>query len=281
MGSLFKSPKKPEPLNVAAVTQQANTQNTGNAFQNASFNRINQQDAFGNTLNYQQTGTDERGNPIFSANQQLGQYGQQAASGLAGLGQQYFQNAGNRPDLGSQAAFDQAYGYATANLEPRFQRTEDATINRLRNQGLDPTSEAYRSQMNDLALQQNEARNNLVTGLQNQMFQQGIQNRQQQMAELQPGVAASSQFMQPGYVNTPQVGVQNVDVAGLNQANQADQWKGYQADVSQRNAMIGGLAGIGGALIGAPFMGPMAGTMMGALIPKTLGSTGTGAGMGI
>lgn len=281
MGSLFKSPKKPEPLNVAGVTQQANTQNTANAFQNASFNRVNQQDALGNTLNYQQTGTDERGNPIFSANQQLGQYGQQAASGLAGLGQQYFQNAGARPDLGSQAAFDQAYQYASANLEPRFQRTEDATINRLRNQGLDPTSEAYRSQMNDLALQQNEARNNLVTGLQNQMFQQGLQDRQQQMAELQPGVAASAQFMQPGYVNTPQVGVQNVDVAGLNQASKADEWKGYQADVSQRNAMIGGLASIGGALIGAPFMGPMAGTMMGALIPKTLGSTGTGAGMGI
>lgn len=272
MGSLFKSPKKPEPLNVGAVTQQANTQNTANAFQNASFNRINQQDAFGNTLNYQQNGTDAQGNPIFSANQQLGQYGQQAAGGLAGLGQQYFQNAGNRPDMGSQAAFDQAYQYATANLEPRFQRTTEATDNRLRNQGLDPTSEAYRSQMNDVALQQNEARNNLVTGLQNQMFTQGLQNRQQQMSELQPGVAASSQFMQPNLVNTPQVGVQNVDVAGLNQAAKADEYKNYQADVAQRNAMLGGLAGIGGSLIG----GPLGGTMMSSLFPKASTTAASG-----
>lgn len=272
MGSLFKSPKKPEPLNVAAVTQQANTQNTGNAFQNASFNRINQQDAFGNTLNYQQTGTDERGNPIFSANQQLGEMGQQYATGLAGLGQQYFQNAGNRPDMGSEAAFNQAYDYASANLEPRFQRTTAATENRLRNQGLDPTSEAYRSQMNDVALQQNEARNNIVTGLQNQMFQQGIQNRQQQMGELQPGLDFGTRMMQPNLVNAPQVGVQNVDVAGLNQASKADEWKGYQADVAKQQAMIGGLASIGGAILG----GPMGATMMGSMFPK---GSPTGGGM--
>lgn len=272
MGSLFKSPKKPEPLNVGAVTQQAQQQNTGNAFQNAAFNRINQQDALGNSLTYQQNGTDAQGNPIFSANQQLGQYGQQAASGLAGLGQQYFQNAGSRPDMGSEAAFGQAYDYATANLEPRFQRTQDATINRLRNQGLDPTSEAYRSQMNDVALQQNEARNNLVTGLQNQVFQQGIQNRQQKMSELQPGVAASSQFMQPGYVNAPQVGVQNVDVAGLTQASKSDEWKGYAADTQRQGAMLGGLAGIGGSLLGAPFMQPALKSLLSS------GSTATSGG---
>lgn len=253
MSSLFKSPKKPEPLNVGAVTQQASQQNTGNAFQNAAFNRLNQTDAFGNQLNYQQNGVDERGNPIFSASQQLGGLGQQYAQGLSGLGQQYFDQAGARPDLGSSAAFDQAYQTATANLEPRFQRTTDAMQNKLRNQGLDPTSEAYRSQMNDVALQQNEARNNLVTGLQNQMFQQGLQNRQQQMGELQPGLQFGQQVTQPGYVNAPQVGVQNVDVAGLSQGAKADEWKGYQADVSRQNAMLGGLAGIGGALIGAPW----------------------------
>ena len=259
MGSLFKSPKKPEPLNVAAVTQQASQQNTGNAFQNAAFNRLDQTDAFGNKLSYSQNGVDERGNPIFNVSQQFGDMGQQYATGMAGLGQQYFNQAGARPDLGSNAAFDRAYQTATANLEPRFQRATDGMENRLRNQGLDPTSEAYRSQMNDLGLQQNEARNNLVTGLQNQMFQQGLQNRQQQMAELQPGLQFGQQVTQPGYVNTPQVGVQNVDVAGLSQASKGDEWKGYQADVQRQQAMIGGLAGIGGALIGAPFMGPLMG----------------------
>ena len=64
MGSLFKSPKAPKPLDVAATTAAANTQNTANAFQNAAFNRLNQTDALGNTLNYAQTGTDAQGNPI-------------------------------------------------------------------------------------------------------------------------------------------------------------------------------------------------------------------------
>ena len=270
MSSLFKSPKKPEPLNVGAVANQANTQNTQNAFQNASFNRLNQADAFGNTLNYQQSGTDERGNPIFSANQQLGQLGQQYTQGLSGLGQQYFDQAGNQPDLGSGAAFDRAYGYASANLEPRFQRATDAMENRLRNQGLDPTSEAYKSASNDLALQQNEARNNLVTGLQGQMFNQGLQQRQQQMGELMPGVTGGQAFMQPGYVNAPQVGVQNVDIAGLNQAAKAGEWQGYQADSQRQGAMLGGLAGIGGALIGAPFTGGLSL----AAVPGALGKMG-------
>ncbi len=275
MGSLFKSPKKPEPLNVAAVTQQASQQNTGNAFQNAAFNRLDQTDAFGNKLSYSQNGVDERGNPIFNVSQQFGDMGQQYATGMAGLGQQYFNQAGARPDLGSNAAFDRAYQTATANLEPRFQRATDGMENRLRNQGLDPTSEAYRSQMNDLGLQQNEARNNLVTSLQGQMFQQGLQNRQQQMAELQPGLQFGQQVTQPGYVNTPQVGVQNVDVAGLSQASKADEWKGYQADSQRQQAMIGGLAGIGGALIGAPFMGPLMGlggaTALGGMASGAMG----------
>lgn len=264
MGSLFSSPKAPKPLDVKATTAAANTQNTANAFQNAAFNRLDQRDAFGNTLDYQQSGTDAQGNPIFSVQQGLGRTGQMYAGGLEGLGKQYFDAVGSRPDLGSNAAFDRAYGYATANLEPRFQRTQDAEINRLRNQGLDPTSEAYKSSMNDLALQQNEARNSLVSQLQGQMFQQGLADRQQQLGELQPGVQFGQQTLQPNLVNAPGVGVQNVDVANLTAMNQADQWKAFEAKRADRNAMLGGLASIGGALVGGPMMGAAMGSMFGA-----------------
>ena len=85
--------------------------------------------------------------------------------------------------MSTNAAFDRAYQTASANLEPRFDRAGAAMENRLRNQGLDPTSEAYKSATNDLALQQNEARNSLVTQLQGQMFNQGLQDRQQQVNE--------------------------------------------------------------------------------------------------
>ena len=162
MGSMFKSPKQPDPINVGAIAAQANQQNVQNAQQTAAYNRVNQRDAMGNTLNYSQSGTDANGNPIFQANQQLGEAGQMYAGGLAGLGKQYFDTAGQGGG-DSKGAFDQAYGYASANLEPRMQRQADAKYTQLRNQGLDPTSEAFKSSTNDLALQQNEARNNLVT----------------------------------------------------------------------------------------------------------------------
>jgi hypothetical protein len=266
MGSLFKSPKAPQPMNVGAVGQQQQAENTRSAFQNASFNRINQSDQFGNTLNYNQTGTDAQGNPIFSASQGLGATGQQFAGGFSQLGQQYFNNAGNRPDLGSNAAFDRAYQYASANLEPRFQRASDAMDNKLRNQGFDPTSEGYKSAANDLALQQNEARNNLVTGLQGQMFSQGLQDRQQQMSELNPGLQFGQQTLNPNYVIAPQVNTGGpVDYAGLNAQNYQQQMNTYNEQMKQRNAMLGGLASIGGTIAGAALGGPI-----GASIGKSM-----------
>lgn len=254
MGSMFKSPKQPDPINVGAVAAQANAQNAQNAQQNAAYNRVNQRDAMGNTLNYSQSGTDANGNPIFQANQQLGETGQMYAGGLAGLGQQYFNTAGQGGG-DSQGAFDRAYSTATANLEPRMQRQQDAKYTQLRNQGLDPTSEAFKSSTNDLALQQNEARNNLVTQLQGQMFNQGMQTRQQQMSELNPGVQFANNAISPNYASTPNVNVGNVDIAGLSLANQQQQQQNYQQQMQQRNAMMGGLAGLGGSLLMAPITG--------------------------
>jgi len=272
MGSIFSGPSKPAQLNVAGVASQANAQNTSNAFQQAAFNRVNQKDALGNTLNYNQTGTDANGNPTFTASQQLGETGQMYAGGLAGLGQQFFNTAGqNLPS--STGAFNQAYDTATANLEPRLQRASDAKYNQLRNQGLNPSDEAFKNAQNDLALQQNEARNDLTTKLRGQIFNENLQSRQQQMSELQPGVQFGNTALQGNYANVPGVNVGNVDVAGLNQANQNDLWKGYQADVTRQNAMLGGLAGIGGSLLMAPMTG---GTSLGGMIGKGVMNQFTG-----
>jgi len=264
-------------MNVGAVGAQQQQQNTANAFQQAAFNRPNQSDAFGNTLNYAQSGTDAQGNPIFSVNQQLGQTGQQMAGGFAGLGQAYFDQAANRPDLGSGAALDRAYSAATANIEPRFQRANDQMVNRLRNQGLDPTSEAYKSQANDLALQQHEARNSLYSQLQGQMFNQGLAQRQQQMGELNPGLQFGMGTTRPNVVNTPGVNVGNVDYVGLNQARYAQEMEQYKQKQAARSAGLGGLASLGGTVIGGVLGGPI-----GASIGKSLGNAlGGGGGMGM
>lgn len=254
-------------MDVGAVTAQANAQNLKNAQSNASYNRVNQTDALGNSLQYSQTGTDAQGNPQFQATQSLGETGQMYAGGLANLGKQYFDSVGSRPDMGSGAAFNRAYGYASANLEPRMQRQTDQMETKLRNQGFERGSEAFNDAGNDLALQQNEARNNLVTQLQGQMFSQGLQDRQQQMSELNPGVQFGNDALSLDQVNVPQVGVQNVDVAGLNAQSYAQQQQAYQQQMQQRNSMIGGLASIGGTLAGAALGGPI-----GAGISNRIGS---------
>jgi hypothetical protein len=262
VGSLFSSPKPPKPIDVGAVTTQANQQNTGNAFQNAAFNRLNQTDQFGNTLNYSQTGKDALGNPIFGASQQLGATGQQFAGGLSGLGQKYMDTAGQ--GIGSSMdAMNSAYDAATAFSAPRQARQMEAQNNRLVNMGHDPSNEAYKNRMTDLAENQSAANNTLAAQLQGQMFNQGLAGRQQQMSELQPGMQFGMGTLSPNLVNAPGVNVGNVDVGGLHQANQAGQWQNYNAQMQNRNAMLGGLAGIGGSILAAPMTG---GTSVGGML---------------
>ena len=260
------------------------------------------------------------------------------ASGASRLGEY---GANSMPT--SQGAFDQAYRTATANIEPRMDRARDAMENKLRNQGLDPTSEAYKSQMNDLALQQNEARNNLTTQLQGQLFSQGMAGRQQGFNEAQgmyglgsnragqlfgqdqtiaglgenalnrglqatnlaaslgenatnrqqQGELAGTQLaanlneasqgrdlnafglntqaasalgnlgrsgmidpvIQPGVSGYNGVNVGNVDMGQLYGQQYQQQMNNYNAQMQQRNEMLGGLGAIGGTLLGIPMGG--------------------------
>lgn len=253
------------------MTQQANQQNTGNAYQNAAFNRVNQTDQFGNTLNYQQTGTDAQGNPIFNATQGMGQTAQQFAGGFGGLGQQYFDQAGKAPET-SMDALNRSYDMATSFSAPRQAREKEQMNTQLANMGLDPTSEAYRNRMMDVTEQQSNQQNTLAAQLQGQMFNQGLAGRQQQMQELQPGLQYGMGTLNPNLVNAPQVGVQNVDVAGLNSQNYAQQMEGYKAKQAQQNAMLGGLGGIAGSVMMAPMTG--GGSLGGMLGSKMLGGLG-------
>jgi hypothetical protein len=263
---MFKSPEKPAPLDVAATADAAAAQNLKTAQTTANLSRPDQTDAAGNTIKYSQTGVDANGIPTYGVTSSLGALGQTFQSGLANLGQRYMATAGSGvPD--SSAAFDKAYDLATANLEPRFQRASDAKYTQLRNQGLDPTSEAFKSASNDLALQQNEARNSLVSSLQGQMFNQGLQSRQQELSELSPGLTYGASTTSPSAVSVPGVSVSTVDVAGLTAQSNADQWKGYQADVQRQGAMLGGLASIAGSVLAAPMTGgtSLFGTALGGL----------------
>ena len=266
MGSLFKSPKAPRAMDPNAVISQANSQNTANAFQQAAFNRLSQTDPFGNAIRYTQSGVDAQGNPQFGVSQELGQYGQQALAGLSGLGQRYFDTAGQGIPT-SDGAVRQAYDWATSFSAPRQQRETDALRTRLANMGHDPRNEAYAAEMRDLYANQSSANNTLAAQLQGQMFNQGLAGRQQQVSELRPGMEFMAGTTQPRQIATPGVNVGNVDVAGINSQAYQQQVASYQNELGQRNAMLGGLAGLGGTILSLPMGG---GTSLGGLAARRM-----------
>ena len=245
--SFLSPPKPPSPQEQANAQMRVNRDMAG---LQAAYMRPDQYDPFGGTEKWDETGKDSRGNPLFSKTVSLGETGQQYAQGLSGLGQQYFQGANdllnNQPNFGSNEAFDRAYGYASANLEPRFERSREAMESRLRNQGLDPTSEAYRTSMNDQALQQNEARNSLVTGLQRQLHGQGLQEDNQNINRLsaltQPGVNLANQVLNPGVGPVQAISTGTTpNMAAISQANFQNEMNNYAG----LTGGIGNLAGLG------------------------------------
>lgn len=67
-------------------------------------------------------------------------------SSMLGSGQQY-----------NQQAEDAIFGRATARLDPMWDRRMEASRTQLLNQGLDPSSEAYKNQTSDLNMSRNDA----------------------------------------------------------------------------------------------------------------------------
>jgi hypothetical protein len=182
---------------------QANAQgNLAGALQATAANRVNQQTPFGG-LQYQQTGTDAQGNPIWSANQTIAQPYQNAINSLSGQIQQnfaqpfdvsqyqnqmvgqgpQFQGVGQAPNLQTSVqgtgmeGWDKATGLLMSRLNPQIQQQNEASDAQLANQGIMPGSEAYKRAKTQIAQQQNDLLNQAQLAgsqIQNQMFNQNL-----------------------------------------------------------------------------------------------------------
>jgi len=266
MGS---KPKAPAPINVQQVAGEQKAQNTANLGQQQAYNRPDQQNQFGSTLQWRQTGTDANGNPTFEQTQNLGGAGQQFASGFSGLGQQYIDAASNRPDnLSSTGAFDQANSLWHSINDPNIQRQSDQLDTKLKNQGFTADSEGYKNAMRDLGDQQARDANQFQLSAQNQIFGQGLQNRQEQLSELNPGVNYGNQAITGGFQGTNNLGVPNVDLTQLYNQNQQQQQQNYQNQLQSYNGMLGGIAGLGGTVLGGALASPWLGSALGYTTQK-------------
>lgn len=163
------------------AAQQNTLGNLAGAQAATAANRINQSTPYAN-LQYQQTGTDVNGNPIWSANQTLAQPLQntlgniqqnlQAATanpvnanqymaGQVGQGPQ-FQGVGAAPNLQTQVqgtgmeGWDKATNLLMSRLQPQISQQNEQLDSQLANQGIMPGSEAYNRAKTQMAQQQND-----------------------------------------------------------------------------------------------------------------------------
>jgi hypothetical protein len=265
MAGMFKSPKAPTPTNPTQVIAQSNAQKIEEERRQGLNNRVNQANQYGNESQWTQGP-----NGQWQQTSTLGGYGQEAATGLSGLGQQYYggvnQFMNNRPDMSSMAAFDKADQLWQQTEEPRMQRQRDAEMTRLRNMGFEGSAEGYQGAMGDLAQQQGDARARFTLGAQGQMHSQGLAERNQEMGEfglLNPGVNFGMGAINSGQSGVPGINVGSVDVGGAYNSAFNQQQQVYQQQMQQQNAMWGGLAGLGGAALGGPIGGMIGNSMFG------------------
>ena len=91
-------------------------------------------------------------------------------------------------------------------------------------------------------------------GLQNQARNQYLGEqyalRNQPINEIS-ALLSGSQIAQPSFMQTTQSQIPTTDVAGLINANFNQQFSNYQQQVSQQNALLGGLFGVAGNIGGA------------------------------
>jgi hypothetical protein len=236
---------------------QANAQgNLSGALQATAANRINQQTPYG-SLQYQQTGTDAQGNPIWSANQQLSPELQQLTqSSLAGL-----QASQANPMYGINPG-DTYSNAIMQRLQPQQSQAREALDAQLANQGIMPGSEAYNRAKTLLGQTQNDALTSaIVGGMQTGIQAQGLQNTT---------AANIRNLATPGYVNPyNQAAVAGPDYLSAYTAQNATDIARQNAEAAQRSSLISGLAGLGSSAI---LGGTGANSALGGLLG--LGSSG-------
>lgn len=222
-----------------AAQQQAGT-SAANVGAQTQANRPNQSNPFGSSQWTQ--GPDGQWSQNSSLNGPMGD----AASSL----QQQYADMMRQPMADGSAARDQAinaaYGQATSRLDPQWDKWEAAQKTQLLNQGLDPTSQASGSAMQDFGNARNDAyssaMNNAIgqgTAAGNSVFQNNLMARMSPLQQMQgmQGLMGQQGFQGAGLADPTQylgaaMGTGNYNMQkwqAENQAN-ADAWNGgFQA----------------------------------------------------
>ena len=268
-----KSASAPPPPDYAGAARETAEGNLDAARANIAANRVNQYTPYG-SLEYQVSGEDKFGNPMWKATQslapaqqQLLDYQNKASLGLGeltGKGLGYVSNMLDNPFDVSQlpsTGFNPSQSYQDAymqRLAPQIQQGREKLEQQLANQGIQLGSEAYDRAMRNQAQREND----LLLGATTQGFGVGQQARQsalQEQAYLRneplntlSAVRTGAQVQGPTFVNPAmQANTAGADILGATQMGYNAQMGAANAQNAANNAMTQGLFSLGGAGITA------------------------------
>lgn len=266
-----KSASAPPPPDYTGAARETAAGNLEAARANIAANRVNQYTPYG-SLEYEVSGEDKFGNPMWKATQslapaqqQLLDYQNKASLGLGDLTQKglgYVSNMLATPFDTSKlptTGFNPSQSYQDAymqRLAPQLQQGRDKLQQDLANRGIDIGSEAYDRAM----MQQSQRENDLLLGATTQGFGVGQQARQsalQEQAYLRneplntlSAVRTGAQVQGPNFVNPAmQANTAGADILGATQMGYNAQLAASNAQNAANNAMTQGLFSLGGAAL--------------------------------
>jgi hypothetical protein len=264
-------PTPPDPSQVAQAQQ---GYNTTTAEQNQAGSAINQNNAYG-SLQYKQTGTGPGGIPLYTATTSLSPQQQQLLNTLTGTqtaagqgGQNLIAGAnygGSDPTstigLGTSGISGGLMGGWLQSMQPFFTTQTQQLDTQLKNQGLSPSPTSNPNDPStwgpyERAMAQNEKDQvSQVAGAASQFQPQAFQEASSLYtlpAQLGENLATFGGPTTPNasFVQTPQFSSNPADFTGA-AYNTADlQQKNYQSQMQNQSALMSGLFGAGGNVLG-------------------------------
>jgi hypothetical protein len=258
MKSIWDSPDPPKPKDVAQAQSAADI---STALAQSYLNQTNQVTPWGN-LTYSQSGSTSYKDPLtgkmitvprFTATQTLTPHQQALLAQEQEFDKLYNQIALNQTGrIGTHLSepFDYNAGeyegwagnlYDTLNTESNA-RQSAALDTKLKAQGLQPGSAAYDDAMRNAITAQNRDRTAFMLDAYGTGLNTALTMRNQPINEI-GALISGGQVQQPSFVNTPSVSMNAPDVSGMMMNN-------WNQQMASRNAMIGGLSGLGGTALG-------------------------------
>ncbi len=242
----MKAPKAPDPY---ATAQAQSQMNKDTANYQSGLNMVNQVTPYGNLtysgVNNGQPGSATATTSLSPFQQQLLDQSQQADYKMNNIGLNQIDRVGDilsKPvDLSNRAVEDWIYSHASPRMTSQFAQQGQNMEQDLINRGVTMGSEAYNNAHELQNQRENDAWNQLYLNGRQQGVQEMLTSRNQPLNEI-TALLNGQQISLPQFVNTPQSQVANTDLMGA--VNDA-----YKQKVSQYNAGMGGLFGLGGTLL--------------------------------